>query len=462
MITARLRLWLTWLAALAGATLLLLAFRGRLDKAHVALLFLLVVLGGSAAGGRALGITLAVTAFLLFDIGFLPPYNTFVVTDWADWIVLLAFLVTGIVAAELLERQRREAEVARLRTVEIDRLSTLGAETLNAPHPEDALRAISDVIRQTMGTDRCEIILGPGEGSSTPGGSTVLPSRSLALPLRVRDRVVGVLHLRSERPFLLSRDQSRVLGALAYYAALGVERVRLAASADEALALRRADRLKDALLASVSHDLRTPLTAIKGIANEIARGEDATRAVLIEEEADRLSVLVDNLLDLSQLTAGEMHVSASVNTADDVVGSALLRVESAYPDRAFEVRLEEPWVELVGRFDFVFTMRILTNLLENAAKYAPAGSAVRLHAWRDGATLHFAVEDSGEGIAEGDRERIFEPFVRGTSGTTGIRGTGLGLSIARRLADAQGGRLEYAPDGAVTSRFVLSLPAVET
>jgi two-component system sensor histidine kinase KdpD len=454
---ARVRQWLLWLAILAGATALLLLFRGRLDKAHVALVFLLVVLGGSAAGGRALGVTLALTAFLLFDVGFLPPYATLLVADWADWIVLLAFLVTGIVAAELLERQRHEAEIARMRTAEIDRIATLGAETLNAPRPEDALRAIADVIRQSMGTDRCEITVGAWEAG--PMADEPLPARDRRIALRVRDRVVGTLHLSADRPFLLSRDQERVLGALSYYAALGVERVRLAASEDEALALRRADRLKDALLASVSHDLRTPLTAIKGIANEIARGEDPLRATLIEEEADRLTVLVNNLLDLSQLAAGEMRPEPAVNTADDVVGSALQRVEPAYPDRSFVTRLDEPWVELVGRFDFVHTMRILTNLLENAAKYAPAGSPVRLHVWREGDRLRFAVEDDGEGIAAADRERVFEPFVRGPGRRAGARGTGLGLSIARRLAEAQGGRLEYEPDETTRSRFVLTLPA---
>ena len=460
----RTRQWLLWFGALALAAALLLPFRGQLDKAHFALVFLLVVLGGSAAGGRALGITIAIAAFLTFDVGFLPPYRTILVADRADWIVLIAFLVTGIVAAELLERQRKEAEIARARTAEIDRLATLGAETLNAPRPEDALRAIADVIRQTMQTDGCEITVGEETGVTSHSGAedaSRLPTRAMLIPLRIRDRVVGTLTLSAARPFLLSLSQERVLGALSYYAALGVERVRLAAAEDEALALRRADRLKDALLASVSHDLRTPLTAIKGIANEIARGEDPMRAVLIEEEVDRLSVLVNDLLDLSQLAAGEMRIDSAVNTADDVIGSALQRVEPAYPHRSFVTRLDEPWVELVGRFDFVQTMRILTNLLENAARYAPDSSPVRVRAWREGDALRFAVEDDGAGIAASDRERVFEPFVRGPDRPAGIRGTGLGLSIARRLAEAQGGRLDYEPSGPVASRFVLTVPAAE-
>ena len=153
--------------------------------------------------------------------------------------------------------------------------------------------------------------------------------------------MVGVLQLESDRPFLLTRNQERILAALSYYAALGVERVRLAATEDEALALRRADRLKDALLASVSHDLRTPLTAIKGIANEIAHGDDVTRAYLIEEEVDRLSAMVNDLLDLSQLAAGGLRLQPSVNTADEVIGSTLQRIEPYSP--VVSQNISEQW-----------------------------------------------------------------------------------------------------------------------
>jgi two-component system, OmpR family, sensor histidine kinase KdpD len=457
------RTWLLWFGVLAAATALLLPFRRELDEAQLALIFLLVVLGGSAVGGRVLGVLLAVAAFIAFDVGFVPPYDTLVVARPADWIVLVVFLVTGIVAAELLERQRREAELARARTAEIDRLAMLGAETLNAPRPEDALRAIAEVIRQMMRTDRGEILVGATTGAPTQLelAGEPLPSRRRRIPLRVRDREVGVLELSSDRPFLLARDQERVLAALSYYAALGVERVRLARAEDEAVALRRADQLKDALLASVSHDLRTPLTAIKGIANEIARGGDPSRAWDIEEETDRLTTLVNDLLDLSRLVAGEMSIEAAVNTADDVVGAALQRIEPAYAGRSFITMLADPWIELVGRFDFVRTMRIITNLLENAARYAPEESPVRLRVWRDGPSLRFAVEDDGAGLPIADRERVFEPFVRGADRTAGIRGTGLGLAIARRLAEAQGGRLDYEPDESTASRFVLTLPAAE-
>ena len=320
-----------------------------------------------------------------------------------------------------------------------------------------------------MGTDRCEIIVasadglvGPDARAGAPSASPVLPSRERRIDLRVRERTVGTLSLESARPFLLSSDQERILAALSYYAALGAERVRLSAAEREADQLRRADRVKDALLASVSHDLRTPLTTIKGIANEISRGGDITRAWVIEEEADRLTALVTDLLDLSQLAAGQMAVSASLNTADDVIGAALQRVEAAFPARRFEATLTEPWTELVGQFDFVHTMRILTNLLENAARYAPADGPVKIVAWRAGAALHFAVEDAGPAIAADDAARMFEPFVRGAAQGASTRGTGLGLSIARQLAEVQRGTLDYMRSGASGNRFVLTVPAAPT
>ena len=144
--------WVFWLAVLASITLLLLTFRDRLDKAHVTLAYLLVVLGGSAASGRALGLTLAGVAFLLFDYLFLLPYRTLIIADPLDWLVLASFLITGIVAAELLNRLQERAEIARARAVEVDRFATLGAETLSAGRAEDALLGIAEVIRSTLGS----------------------------------------------------------------------------------------------------------------------------------------------------------------------------------------------------------------------------------------------------------------------------------------------------------------------
>ena len=506
-----LRQWAFWPVALVVVCTAMLVVRSRLDKAHVALAFLLVVLGGSAAGGRALGVALSGAAFLVFNWFFVQPYDTLIVADPLDWLILIAFLVTGIVAAQLLERQRRQADIAGRRAAEIDRLATLGAETLNAPRAQDALQAIATVIRQAMATDRCEIYrCTPAEGlelvgrspddatpldsvellsytvsrreaaSQRPDGTFALLGRSLSgsgatatnsvsqslvdlralgLPLSVRDSIVGALRISASSAFTMSDDDRRVLGALSYYAALGVERLRLAGAEEEADSLRRADILKDTLLASVTHDLRTPLTAIKGIANEIWRGGDPLRAHTIEEEADRLNALVEDLLELSELNAGRRRVTMALNTADDVIGAALERVEAAHGTGRIDVDIANVGEILTGEFDFAHTMRALTNLLENALKYSPAHTRVLLRACQRDQRLMFIVEDEGRGIPAADAARIFQPFQRGSDIPDGVRGTGLGLSIARQLAEAQQGTLTHEARAGNGSRFILTLRA---
>jgi two-component system sensor histidine kinase KdpD len=329
--------WVLWLGTFAAATAGMFVLRRHLDKAHVALVYLLVVLGASAGGGRALGFTVAGAAFLAFNFLLLPPYYTLTLENPFDWLVLLAFFVTSVVATQLLHRaQRAEREAAE----------------------------------------------------------------------------------------------------------------------------RRLEALRSALLMSVSHDLRTPLTTIKGIAHEIAHGAPPTGAEVIEVEADRLDALIGDLLDLSRIQAGAVRPHLAVNTADELIGAALDRAAGALRGR--EVVADVPNDALLsGRFDFTQTLRVLVNLLENAAKYAPAGTPLDVRARHVGDRLTIAVLDRGPGVPEAERERIFEPFYRPPNTSPDVRGTGLGLSIARGLAEAQGGHVRYEPRAGGGSAFVVDLPAVD-
>ena len=499
-----------WLAALALVTAGMLAVP-RLDKAHVALAYLLLVLLASARAGRTLGIALSVLSFVCLNFFFVPPYHTLVVSHPLDWLVLAAFLVTGVVASQLFARAQNEAAIARDRAVEIDRLSALGAEALNAPRPAAALVAIAEVIRSTLQVARCEIFVS-GAGSTSlvaESGSAVAPdeprfairshlvdwvatsgravaertdgatrmsvdeghlngllgldvanARTIALPLRVRDRIVGVLRLDHTGAIPLDPSQSRVLVALLYYAALGVERLRLSDEAEHAQALREADELKDALLASVSHDLRTPLTTIKALAHDL-RLEGHERAATIEDEADRLNRFVADLLDLSRLDGGALRVHPDVNAAEDLVGAALQRVAGMLRGHDVRVALDTTEPLLLGRFDLAHSVRIVVNLIENAAKYSPPGSAIDLRVERIGHELLLAVADRGPGIPAGEEQRIFEPFYRPSGPAADVGGAGLGLSIARRMAEAQGGTVGYEPRDGGGSMFTLRLPAVD-
>jgi len=495
--------------ALTATTLGMLALRPLLEEVHVALILLLVVLGASAAGGRAIGLATAAASFVIFDVLFLPPYNTLVVANPLDWIVLFAFLATSVVAAQLLYRAQEEARQSRARADEIDRLATLGAEALNAPDATRALEAVANVIRSSTGVEVCEILMqsasgfsvaaeSPSSGSSgisvssqrlaesvRDSGAAAIERRDgaarlaaarpsvselavlahggavgLLLPLRVQERTVGVLRVANARGLRLDASRWRFLDAISYYAGLGVERVRLAAEAEHAIALREADRLKDALLASVSHDLRTPLTTIKAMAHDLgALGDE--RSEIIEQEADRLNRFVADLLDLSRLNAGALPLRIELNAVDDLLGALVQRVEASLGAKRLVVTLPPGDALLLGRFDFVQALRALANLVENARKYDRSDSPIEIIAERVGDELAIHVADRGPGIASDALPRLFEPFNVPNGRQPDLGSAGLGLSIARRVTEAQSGRLVYAPREGGGSVFTLFLPAVE-
>ena len=357
-----LREWLVWFGVLAGVTVAMLAVRRSLNEAHVTLAYLLVVQGGSARGGRPLGIALAGAAFICFDVFFLPPFGALTIANPLNWLVLLAFLVTSILSAQLLYRAQAEADAARDRAAEIDRLSA--------------------------------------------------------------------------------------------------ERVRLAAEAERAVILQQEHQTKDAIIASVSHDLRTPLTTIKGLAHEIAESGDE-RAEVIEEEADRLNVFVAQILDLSRIAAGTGVSDVQPNEAEDLLGAASQQVAGRLNGRELRIEVaggDEPL--LFGRFDFAQTLRALVNLIENAAKYSPPSAPIHLSAAREGEWLVFSVADRGPGVPADERERIFEPFYRRRTTEPDIGGAGLGLSIARGIAEAQGGGVTFAERPGGGSVFSIRVPGL--
>jgi two-component system, OmpR family, sensor histidine kinase KdpD len=511
------RIWALWLAVLVAVTAVMFALRPRLDEAHVALGFLLVVLGGSSAGGRVLGVALSALAFLLFNFLFLTPYYTLVIANPLDWMVLVAFLITGIVAAQLLNRAQERAEVARQRAVEVQRLAALGSETLNAGRAEDVLLGIAEVIRSTIGVACCEILV-PSEASAdlrplaragscaggtsrerdgvaspqslgawvvanraiaaeqadgtTWVGATSQPDdsagwlphggeiRTLLVPLTVRSRAVGVLRISDGEPFTLDPSREQFLSALSYYAALGVERVRLVAESERAEAFRQADALKTALIATVSHDLRTPLTTIKALAHELAeRGQ--VEAASIEEEADRLNRFVADLLDLSRIAANALPLHVELNDAADLVGTAMQRLRGTLGGRQIQVVHEPAGAMLFGTFDFVQSLRVLVNLIENAIKYSPAPDPVELRVHREGDRLCFVVIDRGPGVPRGEADLIFQPFYRPAGSPPDVGGAGLGLAIARGLAVAQHGTVRYEPRAGGGSVFTFELPAAD-
>jgi two-component system sensor histidine kinase KdpD len=503
--------WILWSLVLATVTALLLPSRFEIEQAHVVLIYLLVVLGGSITGGRALGLSIAFAAFLLIDYFFQPPFDQIAIGKPLDLLILGSFLATAGAATYLLARAQAEAAEAGRRADEVATLARIGSEGLSAGRAEDALGAIAAVIRTTLRAAECQIyradesgelrlaagaagtaegpeasltpvdrelwgwVAAEGRGLAVRSDGSVAPleagdggplaadlsdTRTLLVPLRVRTRLVGALRVADPDRIAVGAAEQRFVDALAYYAALGVERVRLVAEAERAEALRESNRLKDVLLASVSHDLRTPLTAIKALAQDAgANGHPAAQA--IEQEADRLTRMVGDLLDLSRIRGGALPVQLEENTAEDLVGAATNQLAGLLQGRELVVDIDLSRPALVGRFDFVQSLRILCNLLENALRYSPPGRPVELSVRQEAAFLHFRVLDRGPGIPPAERERIFEPFYRPAGSQPDAGRAGLGLSIAKRLAEMQGGFVRYEPRSGGGSVFVAGLPAVE-
>ena len=460
--------WLFWTALMAVVTLLMIEMRDRVDQVHVILVYLLLVLGASASGGRVLGLPLACIGFLLIDLYFQPPYGKLADGKAVDFVALTAFLVTAFVATQLLAQAKAEAAEARRRTEEVASLARIGSETLRAGRAEDALARIAEVIQSTLGMSDCSIVAWDEEreaamkASGTPPGIPPVDTavQRILLPLSAQGRTVGFLTVANGSPVVLDAAKRRFLDAISYYAALAMDRVRLVVEAEHAAALREANRLKDVVLASVSHDLRTPLTTIKALAqSEALRGNSSAAA--IEEQSDRLSRMVSDLLDLSRLKGGAFAANPELNTAEDLIGAAVRQTRGLFENRQLRTVIDLSSPALVGNFDFSQSLRVLCNLLENATRYSPPTQPIELAARRDNGALVFTVSDRGAGVPESDVPAIFEPFYRAKNEAPDAGRAGLGLSIARTLAELQGGSLIYAPRDGGGSVFELHLPATE-
>ncbi len=341
-------------------------------------------------------------------------------------------------------------------------LAPTDATAYSDPHAESRARAAIGAIGATSPDGAPPLgehdALDPAARARRIAAAFADAPRDAFVPLYVRQRPVGALRLVRAAGLALDESERTFVDALAHYTALGVERVRLVAEAERAEAVREADRLKDFVLATVSHDLRTPLTTIKALANESARRGDRN-ALVIEEQADRLSRMVADVLDLSRARAGAFPLAPEINTADDVVGAALRQAGGVLHDRAVVTQLRDDGGLLVGCFDFVATLRILGNLIDNAVKYAPPREPIVLDVVREGDTLAFSVCDRGAGIGADERERVFAPFHRARGVSPDVGGTGLGLAVARALAEAQRGSLDHTSRDGGGSVFTLRVPA---
>jgi len=429
--------------ASAGAVALVTAaievVRPYVPVLSLGVVYVFAVLPVAIVWGLAYAIPVSIASMLAFNWFFLPPTHTFSLADGANWFVLAVYLVTAVVVSELAARARRRAREAEQRARETALLAEIAKTLLQGVDIRDELEHIGAEAARVLGVAAATIEL--GTAAASPG--------ERRFPLEAGNREVGVLVVPSaEEPDPAVR--ARFLPSLASLLAVAIEHEEL----------DRSDAVKTALLQAVSHDLRSPLTAISaavsGLEDSQLRLDERDRAELLETiriESERLSRLVGNLLDLSRLQAGAVQPRPELWTVDELVGQALDELGGA--ERVdVELAAELPPVQV----DAAQIQRVLVNLLENALKFSPPAGRVRVRGGLERGEVVVQVLDEGAGLAPEDLERVFEPFGRGRATTA--PGAGLGLAIARGFAEANGARVWAEPSGG-GGCFVLALPALE-
>ena len=451
-------LWAWTLAVLLPflLTAALLPFRDLLSLSTVLLAYLLGVIAVSLVGGVAPAVVTSLAASLLANYCFVPPIGTFTIAEPANAFAIVVFVLVGAVVATIVDRSADLALQASRRGAEAGVLASLSVGVLRR---QDGVRALLDQARETFGMRSAALFEATDSRTamSVVEVSGELPPTSPDKADVSVDAGPGLVLSLSGAP--LAASDRRILDAFAAQAGAVLERNRLAAKAADAARLRETDAVRTALLAAVSHDLRTPLAGIKA---SIATLQDpdlelspADREALLADSAesvDRLDSLVANLLDLSRIQTGAVRPRLEPTSLDEVLQRALRGV----PDEAFTDETEDS-VPLILT-DAGLLERSLANLVENAVRHSPPDEKVRLcAAVVPGGLLQLQVVDRGPGVATSDRDRMFEPFQRLGDVPAGS-GVGLGLAVARGLADAVGARLEAedTPGGGLT--MVLSIP----
>jgi two-component system sensor histidine kinase KdpD len=451
--------WAGLVAGLVGAaavTGLLQLASTRLNVLSLAVCYQLVVLVVSGAFGATAGLFTSLVSVLAFNWFFVPPTHTFTVGDTRNWVSLAVFAATALITSQLAAGSRSRRQEAEARRRDADLLAALARSVLADIGPDVPGGAVAEAAAGALGVERCTIVLEPrGPRGAAPEAVRPEGAAGFAIPLVGHGRPLGLLEvgpgLPGEEPRWARPGFAAAVGGLV---AMAVERSRLIAQVLDTEALRRSDDLKTALLSGVSHEFRTPLTAVRAASDALATDPEAPEAAelagIIAAESERLERLVVNLLDLSRLEGGALEARPDWCDPEDLVAGALEASAAFLPADALTVDLPDD-LPLV-RADPVLTERVLVNLLHNAVRHG--APPVQLEARMRGGHLEIAVTDDGPGVDPALGGRAFDPFVRSERGN----GVGVGLALSRGLAAAQGARLRMEP---VThgARFVLSLPA---
>lgn len=485
-------------AAIAFGTTGLVKLAERwLPDSSIPLLILVGVLFSSLRYGHSAAVLSSVVAVLGYNFLFLQPLYTFTIANAENIYTFFVFLAVALITSTLTARIRAQAEAARVREARTASLYDFSRMVTGAAAEDDILWA---VVHHVAATSKAQsLVLMPEDGrlsiraayppedqiddkakiaadwawekgEPSGRGTGTLPSSDwLFLPLRTAERKLGALGIRfpDDRP-ALGPDERRLLDALAGQAALAIERSLLNRDVEEARVSAETEKLRSALLSSISHDLRTPLASIIGgvssLMNFGRKIDEAGRGELLQtvrDEAERLNRFVGNLLDMTRIEAGAMQPKLDWTDPEEIIATAVKR--AAPLTQGHDIHIQIDLAMPLLRVDYILIEQVLINLLDNAAKYSPKGSAIDLRLRHDDHHAILTVTDSGSGIPVGELEQVFDMFYRVKAGDRQVAGTGLGLSICRSILKAHGGEIRAespVADGKGT-RMIVTLPLEE-
>jgi two-component system sensor histidine kinase KdpD len=481
-------LWgITLVAAATGVSALVAPF---ISPTNLVVVYLLSVVLAAIFLGRGPAILASILSVALFDYFFVPPHLTLAVSDTEYILTFFGLLSVSLVISYLTAQVREQAEAAQRREAQTAALYDLGHDLTATVGLEAVAKTIISHISQTFSRE-VAIFLPEGNQlrlyTASPGlvvaenelavatwafehgqlagrGTDTLPDASMHYqPLRTTRGVIGVLGVKPVSPnSYMSPDQRRTLDAFVNQVALAIEGARLAEQARQSELLEATEKLQTALLNSISHDLRTPLVSITGALSSLEEASPAldeeVRRSLIEtarEEAERLNRLVGNLLDITRLEAGAMHLHREASDVQELIGSSLEQIGTPLKNRQVKVEISTklPLVPL----DFVLFSRVLVNVIDNALRYSPPEKPIEIKARESDHTLEITVADRGEGIPLEDLERIFDKFYR-VQRPDNVSGTGLGLSISKGIVEAHGGSIRAENRRGGGAIFTVRLP----
>lgn len=435
------------------------------NNTTLALIFLLPVGFSASLWGLLPGTTSAMISFLAFNFFFIPNLYTFQVKQTEDLIVLVAFLGVAIVISELTGRVRRNLASASARENEAMRLYEFNTLLSGTQDELAAAHIILDKIEQTLRPNRIEILIESSPKSVLLAKGLSLnethPDKPFVVPLQSARELIGEIRVWSAVPIL--NTEERLLKIFASQSVLTIERIRLGEEARKTKVLEESDHLKSSLLSSVSHELRSPLAAIKASVSSLRSGavewESEARNVLlttVEEEIDHLNVLVGNLLDMSRIEAGVLKPQKKPNMLVEIVAAVIGRMHTQTQNYiiAMDVSEDLPLVNV----DFIQIQQVFTNLLTNSLKYSPPGSTIKISAAPINPEFILVIlKNQSLPVPDADLERIFDKFYR-INPSERVTGAGLGLSICKGIIEAHGGKIwgENVADG-LAFRFIIPI-----